>query len=1001
MRVHGEWPEFGHANGRNADVSDRCDGLCPKTGRDACGARLQRVRRGERAISTPKIATLSHVHGCLHALERVNATKVIRMTWLEHLRSAGRALARPGAQLVLAAAILAIAFPASAAGSIGLAGLCGALGIALMVAWPYAPEWVRTPRPRAASAFVLAVVAVVGIATFRNVLTESPDWQMGDWGPQRAVLAHIMPSLPGLDVPVWNHAVSTGDAPLELYPSLSYLLTGHLAAIFGLEHDLPLALMIVAVVVFLLIALATTAIAMHVAPRPIALVIGLFTLVDSGAVAHGGTVGLFRWALLHSALALAFSTLAALAVLSALRRPRLATSIAIWGASALAVIAHPAGLIAAAASVAALAAVALLAVDHPPRRALAAIFHLLLGVALGAALWMPLAERILAYGQHFPNALRAPARLLEDILIYPSPVTAFAVIEYAGYLGILVALWSRRARPVFVAASAFVLLLGLSDAPYLGLGLAPGLGVARLGTERLAQLARPFVWAAGAYGLAILAGHARAVWRTGAHRHRWVAAALLGLIGAATLRALPAFWGSISDRAANEARVFAPDPLGRRELGRWAEARMREIGPERWARALFEEDTHEHFHLTAETGLPTFHMSPQPDLLLRERIEDTSPASLRRFNVRWVIGIGRSPSLGDPATEKTFGSYRVREVSDWDGKLARIERGTGEVVVKRLDDRAVEVEVTGTREPVLVALGMGFYPRWRARHASGADEPVYAYPTVVGGKLHVVAAWLAPGRTTFTCDGPLPSDHAGRGVSLLALLAAAACVAIWTRARWRGRVLRWVGRHRARGAVVVRWAMRVGVPLAFVALLVRGWRDGAGPTRALQLGSGLRSVATVEARKIGDSAWELCDYSRISGDYHCDGLLTAYDATTTLINDAAPSWPFVTPALAASADTVGVEMRVRVRARLDGLYHVAVSEGMAELSVEGEASRELDNVQLHYVDRGERVVELHSKVPMTAWTFTMVRDDTVVPPRPFLAGPPEEASAPVRAIAPP
>src|SRR6185369_8894670 len=118
-----------------------------------------------------------------------------------------------------------------------------------------------------------------------------------------------------------------------------------------------------------------------------------------------------------------------------------------------------------------------------------------------------------------------------------------------------------------------------------------------------------------------------------------------------------------------------------------------------------------------------------------------------------------------PASEKQLGWYHIREVRAWDGKFARIERGTGEVTVTRLDDRAVEVEVRGTTEPVLVALGTGFYPRWQARHASGAIEPVYAYPTVPGGHLHVVSAWLAPGHTTFTIDGPLPSDGDGRAIS--------------------------------------------------------------------------------------------------------------------------------------------------------------------------------------------------------------------------------------------
>jgi len=651
---------------------------------------------------------------------RVNAPIVI-----ERLRSTGRWLVHsPGGQLVVGAAILALAFPARASGSLGLGALAGALGVAAVVAWPHAPAWVRSPPERIASALVIAIVVVVGVAVFRDILTESPDWQMGDWGPQRAVLAHVMPALPGLDVPVWNQAVSTGDAPLELYPAMSYLVTGHLALALGLEHDLPLALMIVAVLVHLTIAAATTAIAMQVAPGPVALGIGLFTLVDSGAVAHGGTVGLFRWALLHSAFALAASTIAALGILAALRRPRLAASMTIWIATAIATAAHPAGLLAAAASMAALGAVALLASDLPPRRAIVALGHVALGVALGATVWMPLAARILAYGQHFPNPMRAPARLLEDLLAAPSPVSAFAAFEYLGYAGILAALWSRRAAPVFVAASAFVLLLGLCDAPYLALELAPGLGVARLGTERLAQLARPFLWAASGYGLSIFVAHMAVAWRGAPRARRLVAAALLGIIGGATLRAVPAVWTSASDRAANEARVYAADPFGRAELAQWATERAAELTPGRWARALFEEDTHEHFHLTAETGLPSFHLSPQPDLLLRERIEDGSEASLRRFNVRWVIAIDQSPSVGDPATEKVLGSYHIRELPSWDGKLARIERGTGEVTVTRLDDRGVELDVTGTTEPVLVVLGTGFYPRWRARHASGAAEPV-------------------------------------------------------------------------------------------------------------------------------------------------------------------------------------------------------------------------------------------------------------------------------------
>ena len=917
---------------------------------------------------------------------------------IERLRNIGRRLTgNPGAQLVVGGLVLALAFPAHVSGSLGLAMLGAALGIAVMAAWPYAPGWLRSPPDQVAGTLVVALVVVAGVGVFRDVLTQSPDWQMGDWGPQRAVLANAMPALPGFDVPVWNHAVSTGDAPLELYPALVYLVTGHLALALGLGHDLPLALMIVAVIVHLTIAAATAAIAMRVAPKPVALVVGLLMLVDSGAVAHGGTVGLFRWALLHSAFALACSAIAAVGIIAALQRPRLATSVTIWVATAVAVIAHPAGLIAAAASMAALAVVVLLASDLPPRRAVVALGHVVLGVALGAALWMPLAARILAYGQHFPNALRSSAQLLENLLAQPSPVTAFAAFEYIGYFGMLAALWSRRAVAVFVAASAFVLLLGLCEAPYLALGLAPGLGVARLGTERLAQLARPFVWAASAYGIAIFVAHARAAWHGATPARRRIAAAVLGILCCATVRALPSVWVSASERAAGEARVYAPDPLGRAALEGWAAERVREIKPGAWARALFEEDTHEHFHLTAETGLPSFHMPPEPDLLLRERMEDTSAASLLRFNVRWVVAIDHSPSLGDPASERVLGTYHIRDVAGWDGKFARIERGAGEVAVTRLDDRAVELDVTGTTEPVLVALGTGFYPRWQARHASGAAEPVYAYPTIPGGRLHVVAAWLAPGHTTFTVDGPLPSDHDGRAISWLALVGAIACIAIWSRRRWRRRALVTWASQRRRWPNAGRLAIRVGVPVALVALLLRGCRDDGGETSALMLGGGLRAAASVEART-HDGAWQACGYVALTGTFECAGVATAYDGTASLLNDAAPSWAFVTPAIIAFASTDDAEIRIRIDARLSGMYWAAVSEGSVALARDGDPLRTIERRKLAYVDRGERTIEIRAQLPMTSWAFTFVREDTLVPPRPFLDAPPEAPPAEVRAI---
>jgi hypothetical protein len=896
----------------------------------------------------------------------------------------------PGAQLVVGAAILALAYPATASGAVGLVVLAGALGIGFAAAWPQFPPWLRVPPARLATAFIVLSVTVAGIAVFWDALTVTPDWQMGDWGPQRAALAHVMPHLPGLHVPVWNHAVSTGDAPLELYPALTYLVTGHLALLLGLSDDLPRALMVTAVFVHVLLAITTMLIAARLAPKPIALAVGLLVLVDSGAVAHGGTVGLFRWALLHSALALAFASIAALGVISALQRPRIGASVTIWIFVALATATHPAALIGAAAAGIALLAVALLAADVPPRRALAALGHIGVGVALGAIVWMPMAARILQYGQHYPNPVRSPAQLLENLLAFPSPYTAWAMLAYAGYFGIIAGIWSRRGAVIFVAATALVLLVGLCDMPYLALDLAPGRGIARLGTERLAQLARPFIFAAGAYGVSIFIGHAIRAWRGAPPRQRMVAAALIGVMTAMVVRTLPPMWRSATARAIGETRVDAPDLEGRQQMEIWAAAKMREIGPGSWARALFEEDTHEHLHLTAITGLPTLHLPPLPDMLLRERIEDMSPASLARYNVRWVVAIGSSPTIGEAASEQIFGTYHVREVAGWDGKFARIERGKGSVVVTRLDDEAVEIDVTADA-PVLVALGTGYYPRWRAQHASGADEPVYAFRATPMASTHVVSAWVLPGHTTFTADGPLPSDHDGRLFSIAAALFGLASIIAWSRPRWRVRILRRVARVRAEIPRYVRPVARVAVPFAILALLVRSCSLASQPVRDLEVGSGIRGVATVEA--LGDDGtWETCDYDRVVGEYRCNGAVSVYDGMANTINDLYPSWSFNTPAIIANADRP-VEVKITLHERLGGTYWTAAGSGRAELVIEGDLPRMIDNrTVITLGEIGERTIEIRASVA-SLWSFSFVRYDTIEPDRTDLVEAPPLAPA--------
>ena len=837
--------------------------------------------------------------------------------------------ARPLVQIAIGAIIIAIAFPASAAGTLALCALAACAGVAVMeLRVPTLPAWLGT-------ATVIALIIALGITTFWEPLTTSPDWQLGDWGPQHAVVARIMPSLPGFDVPVWNHAVATGDAPLELYPAFTTLLVGHLALI---TDDIPLAFMIVAIVVHIALAILTALIAMRIASKKLALIVGLAFLVDSGAISHGGSVGLFRWAILHTAVADLFALIAMLGVMAALRRPRLRVSITIWISTAIASIAHPAALLMVGASILALLTVALLAEDIPKRRALVAAGHLALGVLLGALVWLPASERLLAYGQQFANQLYSPADFLHTVLKMAMPISAYALLVYAGYIGIVAGVLSRRAEVIFIAASALVLLLGICELPYFG--VMPGPTTARLGAMRMMMLARPLVFASAACLFALVGSQL--------YVRRRVVGAVLGIAAGVGLRVLPVFWRDEAQRAYEQTQAFAPDPQGRDALVTWA--RAQEVSPRSWGRALFEQDTHEQLHLTALTGLPTLHMGALPDLLLRERIADTSPDSLRRFNVRWIVGVDKSPTLGDPASEITVGSFHIRQLSTWDGKFARVEEGHGDVIVHRLDDRVVEVELVGTRLPALVALGTGYYPRWRARHESGEEAAVTPLATA---STHVVSAWLLPGRTVFTVDGPLPSDGAGRLPAVIALLCMIAISVVWSRARWRVRLLRRVARMHIR-------IPRLAVPIAIALVLFAGIRTTVAPARAFLVGTGVRPVAEVEARLPG-SAWTTCKYAVLTGEYDCDGLVTVTDSTGNLVSDAPPSWPLLTPAVVAHAYNPLVEVRIRRSLRLAGRYAAASSARMM-LTIDGQ-DRDIDQQRALDLSDGDHEVVWQGSVP--------------------------------------
>jgi hypothetical protein len=744
-----------------------------------------------------------------------------------------------------------------------------------------------------------------------------------------------------------------------------------------------------AIVVHTLGALGGALLTRRLSSWPFAVLVGFVMLYDNGSAWGGGTDGLFGLGVLHSAMANAAWTFALGAVVDALARPRLSTSISLWLLVAFAVSCHPLGLLSALATCVGLLLVGCLADDAPWPRVFACVFHVMLGVAMAACLWMPLGQRLVLYGVHFSMGGQLAWEAFGHVLSASVPEATVGPLVFAGYLGVVVGILSRRRAPTLLACFVAILAAGLFDQPYTLLDLVPSLEGSRFQTVRLASACKTSLYVLGASVLELALTRARP-------RRldlRWSAAgALLALGIAGVVRGGVPYFDRLGSTIRGLAHHDVPDPDGLRELAAWARQKQAEMTPDRFGRLLHEDDRRffSVYHVNALSNLPTLWLGSAACLFLRERIEDASSASLQRFNVRWVMHRDGPPTLGDPHTERRFGRYFVRELPTWDGRFARVEQGEGEVSVTRLEDEQVTLELKQTTKPALVALGMGYYPRWQAEHEQRGRLPVYALPSVPEGKAQVLAAWLPPGRTTFRPTGALASDGRGIWLSIAAWLVALGSVGAWSKRRLRQRSLRalavtssFLREHRGR---IARVALTVTVVGAFLA----GWRSSRAEAAALQIGNGLIGAASVEARA-HDRSWRSCSYSLLHGGYRCPGPLLVQDSVADLLEDMPPSWPFSVPAIVIAASVRDAEVRVRLRARLAGEYWAATSGGSVSLATPGTPEVSLDGTQQTLVfapSEAPREVTLEARVPAgQTLKLAVVRRDRLDPERGYPIAP--------------
>lgn len=923
-------------------------------------------------------------------MPRVSGPVVRQLTWIAPL---------------LMLLVCALAFPRSGAGGVACLALVAASGVGLerarrriTLAWPrWAPD-----------ALVALVVAVTSLTLFRDTWNQS-GLRAYDWAPHHANLRHLVEGLQRGSVPRWVHGVSTGDSPYELYPLLPYWLMAR-AALLAHTSDLTLVLVRTAIVTHTLAALGGGLLARRLV-RSVSselggvvsgALVGFVMLYDVGSVYGGGVDGLFKLGVLHAALANAVFPFALVAVLEALRRPTLVTSASTWLSVALAILCHPLALTSALATVLGLIFVALLARDVPARRALACAAHVVLGVALVAWSFVPLNARLLTYGVHFSVGGTRAWEHFAWLTAQPIPQATLAPLVFAGNFGVVAALVSRRAAPTLLGAFAGALLAFLIDQPYTLLHLIPSLEGVRFQTVRLASASKATIYALGCYVLVLAWQRARAVVVN--ERARAVLAALSALGAALLLRSAVPYFDQLGTTLGEYAHYDVPDEAGLRELAVWARKQQRTLQPGRFARLLHEDERRFYsvYHVNALSGLPTLWLGSVPCLFLRERIEDASAASLRRFDVRWVMRRDEPPSLGDPDTEQRFGHYFVRELREWDGAFARIERGSGHVAVTRLEDERIDVDVTDTTESAFVVLGMGYYPRWQAVHEKLGALPVYAEPSIRGGELSVPAAWLPPGRTTFRPTGALPSDGRGRFVSIAAFALAVGGMVAWGLARARAFVLRKVARAIRFGLARRRQLGMAALGVFSASLVIAGGIASTSPVTALGLGSGLRGTARVDSLS-ADGKRHACQYSFLYGGYRCrvpspsgrvahsDGLFVQ-DSTADLLNDAPPSFPFSVPAIVMGPASRDAVVRIELDARLAGEYWAAADGGEVRLTTgDGEVTVALGAEQqtLRFAPRAaSRRVTLEASIPARkTLRVAVVAQDRLEPDRRYPRAP--------------
>lgn len=777
----------------------------------------------------------------------------------------------------------------------------------------------RDAAPHAREIAAIAIIIATGLAFFGPVVADAG--RRGDWPQNLAVVHELYDAYAqGRATPNVFLGVSAGDPTLDLYPTLPHRAVAAIAALLGSEALVDPLTMWLVVVAYIAAAVAVTRVALRFAAWLPALLAGVACLVDTGSVFCWGIDATWYWGLFPSTISLAITLSALPSALDLVRegptRGRVAT---LWLLCALGPVVHPIGVVFVAVLVIAAALAIVVSKRHRVRFALVAL-HMGTGVLISAHWWMGQGERLTAGASHFGTPQLAMDLAVERILDGAVPESALPALML---ISLLTLATTHRRYAGFVWAGAWV-MLGLYLEPlFLDLGLSPSRVAARWQSYRASTVAMPLLYAAAAAVLSAPAQVPRRRWLAIATRVASIAAlcAAFGPMGEAV------DWGRAHVRRMHqritEERVR--DPADVDAMVAFFRTQAPDLGPDRYARALYlwgGDPVNAPIWIWDRAGVPVVARGlTVPIFVSREQLYELSPESLRRYAIRWAIDYERPPSIGDPATERRFGAFVVRELDTWDGRLAHDAGGSDAVRVEEVREEQIILRNTSPR-PVLAELGLLYSPRWRGVH-DGRAIRVCARPATSDPSVErVLAAWLPPGRSVLRPDGTLPSDWKYVPISLLGL-ALATLAWPWRRtAAWRARL----------ASLARRWG-RLAVVAAMLAvfLALPTWQGAfGGYAKSLRFGGlfGPARVTSIQAEHR-----RACTPDRLGRAFTCPGGPSVEMEVVETINDTPFGWNVPTPGLRFTASGPW-EIEIEVPSRwAPGLYRLSCHGNCASMNL--------------------------------------------------------------------